>query len=248
MLLLSSLFLTLTSTQITAGELNIAVAGNFFKPLKKLSIEFEKNTKHKLNLSVGSTGKLYAQITHGAPFEIFLAADQKRVSALVEQKQAVKESQFTYAIGRLVLWSKDPDFIDQTEAALSSPNVTYIAIANPKTAPYGKQAINTLKALGLHQTLQDKLVLAQNVGQAFQYISSGNTQLGIIALSQVTANQKLTSGSAWIIPTHLYQPIKQDAVLLKKGESNPVAQAFLDYLKTPIAIEIIRSYGYEVET
>lgn len=238
----------LTSYSVSAGEVSIAVAGNFFKPLKVLATQFEAQSGDHAVLSVGSTGKLYAQISNGAPFELFLAADQKRVSKLVEQKLAVKESQFTYAKGKLVLWSKKPNLIDAQGKYLSATTLKRLAIANPKTAPYGEQAVNVLKNLGLYKKLKTKLVQGQNIGQTFQYVSTGSVEQGIIAMSQVTVNGKITSGSAWIIPSSLYQAIQQDAVLLKKGKTNPVAQQFLDYLKSPSAVQIIRSFGYEVDS
>lgn len=231
-----------------AGEVSVAVAGNFAKPLKVLVEKFESNTGQKVAISVGSTGKLYAQIINGAPFEVFLASDQKRPIKLVERNLAVKSSQFTYAKGKLVLWSKKIGGAELGEMFLSSTELKHLAIADPKMAPYGVQAIFALKNLGLYQQLKDKLIRAQNVGQAYQYLNSGSIEMGIIALSQVTENGKINIGSAWIIPHSLYQPIQQDGVLLEKGKSNPVALLFLDYLKTPEALQIIRSFGYEVDT
>jgi len=229
-----------------AGEVSVAVAGNFFKPIKELVTEFEAQSGHKVELSVGSTGKLYAQISNGAPFELFFAADQKRPAKLVAQKLATKESQFTYARGQLVLWSKNPNVIDAHGKRLSSPALKRLAIANPKAAPYGEQAVNALTKLGLYKQLESKIVQGQNIGQTYQYVSSGSVEQGIIAMSQVTVNGKITTGSAWIIPSDLYDAIQQDAVLLEKGKNNPVAQQFLDYIKSPAALKIIRSFGYEV--
>ena len=231
-----------------AGEVSVAVAGNFAKPLKVLVDKFESNTGQKVTVSVGSTGKLYAQIINGAPFDVLLASDHKRPRELVDSNLAVKSSQFTYAKGKLVLWSKKTDAVDQEGVSLSSTELKYLAIANPKMAPYGAQAVFVLKNMGLYQQLEGKLIRAQNVGQAYQYLNSGSIEMGIIALSQVTENGKITSGSAWVIPHSLYQPIQQDAVLLEKGKGNPVARLFLDYLKTPEALTIIRSFGYEVDT
>lgn len=240
------IILLLSSSFSFADEISVAVAGNFFKPLKVLAAQFEAQTGHNVQLSVGATGKLYAQITNGAPFEVFLAADQKRPTKLVEQQLAVKESQFTYAKGKLVLWSSDPALIDAQGSRLKSPDLQHLAIANPKTAPYGEQATRALKNLGLYEQLEAKLVQGQNIGQAFQYVSSGNVQQGILALSQVTNDGQITSGSAWIIPGSLYQAIQQDAVLLDKGKNNPAAREFLAYLKTPAALQIISLFGYEV--
>lgn len=238
--------LILMSNFAYAGEISVAVAGNFYKPLKVLAAQFELQTGNKVTPSVGATGKLYAQIANGAPFEIFLAADKKRPAKLIEQELAVKESQFTYAKGKLALWSSEPELIDAQGARLKSPELLNLAIANPKTAPYGEQAINVLKSLGIYKQLEEKIVQGQNIGQVFQYVSSGNVRQGVLALSQITLNGKITSGSAWVIPSSLYQAIEQDAVLLNNGLHNPAAMAFLSYLKTPAAQEIISSFGYEV--
>lgn len=235
------------ATVAYAGQVSVAVAGNFFKPIKVLAAQFEAQSGHKVELAVGATGKLYAQISNGAPFELFFAADQRRPSKLIAQQLAVKSSQFTYAQGQLVLWSKNPDVIDAQGKRLSAPEMKRLAIANPKAAPYGEQAVNALKKLGLYQQLQGKLVQGQNIGQTYQYVSSGSVEQGIIAMSQVTVNGQISDGSAWIIPSELYDPIKQDAVLLNKGASNPVAKAFLDYIKSPAAVQIIRSFGYQVD-
>ncbi|MFT6986036.1 MAG: molybdate transport system substrate-binding protein [Psychromonas sp.] len=241
------LFLSLISPLSLAGQLSVAVAGNFYKPLKVISAHYQEQTGHQILLSVGATGKLYAQISNGAPFEILLAADRARPSKLVEQKLAVQGSQFTYGKGKLLLWSSDPALIDAAGEILKSPQIVHLAIANPKTAPYGAAAIEVLKNLGIYQQLKGKIVEGQSVGQSFQQISSGAVELGIIALSQVLVDHKIASGSGWIIPTTLYQPIQQDAVLLNEGKTNPIAKDFLRYLQTPECKEIIRSFGYQVD-
>lgn len=244
--LLTSILLLISSTLCWAGEASIAVAGNFFKPIKVLAAQFEEKTGHRVQLSAGSTGKLYAQISNGAPFDVFFAADQRRPSKLVSDQLAVAHSQFTYAQGQLVLWSKDPSTVDKQGALLSSPTLKRLAIANPKAAPYGEQAINALQKMGLYQQLAPKLVQGQNIGQTYQYVSSGSVQQGIVALSQVMLDGHINSGSYWLIPTELYQAIQQDAVLLEKGKDNPVANAFLEYIKSPQALNTIRSFGYKV--
>lgn len=242
-------FLLVTFSNFSlAGDINVAVAGNFFKPLKVLIAKFELQTGHRVLVSVGSTGKLYAQINNGAPFDLFLAADQTRPSKLIQQNLAVQNSQFTYAKGKLVLWSSESNLIDAQGDRLLSADLIHLAIANPDIAPYGEQAVQVLKNLNIYQKLSPKLVLGQNVGQVFQYVSSGNIKQGIIPLSQVTINGKINSGSAWIIPSSLYHPIQQDAVLLNKGKNNAIAKSFLNYLKTPEALEIISSFGYEVDS
>ncbi|WP_354624065.1 molybdate ABC transporter substrate-binding protein [Psychromonas sp. MME2] len=241
-----ALIFSLFSHYTLAQQVMIAVAGNFYKPLQEIAAKFEQQSGHKALLSVGSTGKLYAQIVNGAPFDIFIAADQLRPAKLAEQHLALKETQFTYAQGQLVLWSKDPKQIDIQGKILSTNELNHLAIANPKTAPYGAAAITVLKNMGLYEQLTPKLVLGQNVGQSFQQISSGAVKQGIIALSQILDNGKIIGGSSWIIPTSLYSLIKQDAIVLNKGKQNSAAIAFLDFLKSPVCLEIIRSYGYKV--
>lgn len=243
---LFTLTLLLISKGALAEQVMIAVAGNFFKPLKVIAAEFERQSGHKALLSVGSTGKLYAQIVNGAPFEIFIAADQTRPKKLVEQHLAVIDTQFTYAQGKLVLWSKDKNQIDIQGKILQSKDLIHLAIVNPKIAPYGEAAVDVLKNIGVYQQLKPKLVLGQNLGQSFQQISSGAVKQGIIALSQVITNGKLISGSTWIIPESLYSPIQQDAILLNKGKENPAAIAFLTFLKSPTSQALIKAYGYEV--
>lgn len=237
--------LLLSCSLIFAGEVKIAVAGNFFRPLQALAKEFEYQSGDSVLISVGSTGKLYAQISNGAPFDVFLSADQIRAGKLISDNLAIKGSQYTYAKGKLVLWSSDPTVIDKLGKRLISPKLKHLAIANPKVAPYGKQAVAALKNLRIYAQLQDKLVMGQSIGQAFQYVSSSSIKQGIIALSQVTRDGEINEGSAWIIPNNLYQSIQQDAVLLNKGKDNPVAIAFLKYLKTASALKIIHSFGYE---
>lgn len=245
--MLGILLLAFISPLSSAGQLSVAVAGNFYKPLQVISAQYQALTGDKILLSVGATGQLYAQLINGAPFEILLAADRASPSKLVEQGLAVKGSQFTYAKGKLLLWSSDPSLVDDAGEILRSPQIVHLAIANPKTAPYGAAAIDVLKNLGVYQQLKDKIVEGQSVGQSFQQISSGVVSLGIIALSQLVVDNKIASGSGWVIPTTLYQPIEQDAVLLIKGTTNPIAKDFLRYLQTPECKEIIRSFGYEVE-
>jgi len=238
----------LLSCSVTfAGELSIAVAGNFYRPLQALAKEFQAQSGDNVKIAVGSSGKLYAQISNGAPFEVFLSADQKRPTKLIAEKLAITGSQHTYAKGKLVLWSSDPTVIDGQGKRLTSENLKRLAIANPKLAPYGEQTIIALKNIGVYDSLKDKLILGQTVGQAFQYVSSDSVKQGIIAASQVTRGGEINEGSAWLIPSDLYQVIKQDAVLLNAGKDNPVAIAFLKYLKTESALNIIRSFGYEVD-
>lgn len=234
----------LFSHSLCAGEVSVAVAGNFFKPLKQLATQFESETGHQVKISVAATGKLYAQIIQGAPFDLFLAADQKRPASLINKQFAIAGTQFTYAQGQLVLWSSNKETVDKQGNCLFSPAIDYLAIANPKTAPYGEQAINALKNLGVYRSLSSKLVQGQNIGQAYQYVSSGSVEMGILALSQVSEDGQVKQGSYWLIPDNLYQPIKQDAVLLTHGQHNNVAIAFLHYLRSAQAVQTIHAFGY----
>lgn len=240
------LFLSLSQINgAVAGQLQIAVSANFFKPLKVISAQFEKQSGHKVSISVGSTGKLYAQIINGAPFDIFLAADQRRPFALVEKGFALENSQFTYAKGALLLWSSDENQVDELGLSLRDPTLQYLAITNPKTAPYGSATIAVLKKLELYEQLKDKLVEGQNVGQTYQHINTEVVKQGFIPLSQVMIDGKITKGSSWLVPSDLYPEIKQDAVLLKQGENNPVATLFLAFLREDKTLSILHSFGYK---
>lgn len=231
-------------SQAQAGHAHVAVASNFAVPMKNLAAQFELATGHTLTLSSGATGKFYAQIKHGAPFDILLAADDETPARLMREGDAVQSQ--TYAIGRLVLWSDRPGFIDGSDAALRQNRFRRLAIANPKLAPYGATAVEVLDKLKLTDSVQGKFVIGENIAQTYQFVASGNAELGFVALSQVMQDGKLTSGSAWLVPATLHSPIRQDAVLLKRGEHNEAARALFDYLKTPgAALTLIRSFGYE---
>ena len=243
-LLLTSLLSVLFCSAALAGQAHVAVASNFAIPMKVLAAQFEQTTGHTLTLSSGATGKFYAQIKNGAPFDVLLAADDETPARLMREGDAVQRQ--TYAIGRLVLWSARPDFIDASDAVLRQNRFARLAIANPKLAPYGAAAVEALAKLKLTDNVQGKLVIGENIAQAYQFVASGNAELGFVALSQVMQDGKLTSGSAWLVPTSLHSPIRQDAVLLKRGENNAAARALFDFLKTPAAaLTITRSYGYE---
>jgi molybdate transport system substrate-binding protein len=228
-----------------ADEVTVAVAANFTAPLKQIAAEFEKDTGHKVVASFGSTGQLYAQIKNGAPFEVFFSADSRTPTKLVAENAAVGNTQFTYALGKLVLWSAKPDYVDANGAVLKQGNFDKLAIANPRLAPYGAAAIETLRALGLHNALQRKFVTGESINQAFQFVATGNAQLGFVALSQVMKDGRITRGSAWLVESGLYTPIKQDAVLLERGKGRPAAEALLKYLRGDKARAIIKSYGYD---
>jgi len=228
-----------------ADEVSVAVAANFTEPAKKIAAEFEKTTGHKVSLSFGSTGNFYSQIKAGAPFEVLVAADDETPIKLENEGGAVKGSHFTYAIGKLVLWSAKPAVVDDKGEVLKNGGFDHISVANPKLAPYGAAGIETLKALGVYDALSPKIVQAQNIAQAYQFVSTGNALLGFVALSQVIGEDgKVKSGSVWIVPEKLYTQIRQDAVLLEKGKDKAAAVAWLKYLKSPFASKVIASYGY----
>lgn len=228
-----------------AAEALVAVAANFAEVAGNLEPGFESETGHALTVSVGSTGKLYAQIKHGAPYDVLLAADRERPRRLVEEGLAVAGSRFTYATGRLTLWSAVPNLIgeDGTEI-LRRGGFRRLALANPKLAPYGAAARQVMRRLGLWQVLGDRLVMGENVGQAFAMIASGNAELGFVALSQVLSPRNATSGSRWDVPVEFYEPLRQDAVLLVRAADNGAARAFLAYLKSPSALALIERSGY----
>jgi len=229
-----------------AGEVQVAVAANFTGPMEKLAEQFQKDTGHKAIVASGATGKFYAQIRNGAPFEVLLSADDETPARLEAEGQAVAKSRFTYAVGRLVLWSAKANYVDATGAVLKTGDFTHLAIANPKTAPYGAAAVAVIDKLGLTARLQPRLVQGENIAQAFQFASTGNAELGFVAQAQVWRDGKFTAGSGWIVPATMHAPIRQDAALLTRGAKNPAAQALLDYLRTDKAKALIRAYGYEV--
>lgn len=233
--------------QATAEVAQIAVAANFTAPMKAIIQDFEQATGHEVKASYGSTGKLYAQIKNGAPFEALLAADQKRPSLLEEEGAAVPGSGFTYAIGTLVLWSADDQLVQDGPGLLKSGEFNKLSIANPKLAPYGEAAIETLEALGVKAAVEPKIVMGENIAQTYQFVDTGNADLGLVALSQVMVGGELSKGSGWIVPGDMHQPIRQDAVMLEKGQGNPAVGALLDYLKSEPARAIIHDYGYQTD-
>ena len=243
--LLSALLILLGSATAFADEVQLAVAANFTAPMKQIAADFEKDTGHKALMSFGATGKLYAQIINGAPFDVFLAADDETPAKLEREGGAVNGSRFTYAIGKLVLWSAQPGLVDPQGDVLRKNQFTKIAIAAPKLAPYGAAAVETMTRLGLLAKLAPKLVSGESIGQTYGFISTGNAELGFVALSQVYEGGKLRSGSAWIVPESLHNAIRQDAVLLSKGKGNKAALSLMAFLKTEKAKDVIRSFGYQ---
>jgi molybdate transport system substrate-binding protein len=228
-----------------AGEVQVAVAANFAAPMQKIATAFEKATGHKAVLSFGATGKFYAQIRHGAPFAVLLAADDETPVRLIKDALAVPGSAFTYAIGQLVLWSSQPGLVDDKGEVLRAPLPGKLAVADPQLAPYGAAALQTLDKLGVLAQLRKQLVVGENIGQTFQFVKTDNAALGLVALSQVMVDGRITAGSAWVVPAALHDPIRQDAVLLKAGEDNAAAKALLQYLRSDAAHQVIRAYGYQ---
>ncbi len=228
------------SAPALAAETNVAVAANFTEPAKEIAKAFEARTGHKLVLSFGSTGQLYTQITQDAPFTVFLAADAATPQRAVEDGLGVNGSNAPYAFGKLVLWSKTPGLVTDGDT-LKAGAFEKLAIANPKTAPYGAAAVEVLRSLGVHEVLAPKLVQGNNISQTYQFADTGNAEVAFVTLSQVIGHD---AGSRWIVPPGMHAPIRQDVVLLAKGKDDPVARAFLDYLNSPEAKAIIERYGY----
>jgi molybdate transport system substrate-binding protein len=243
--LVISLLITL-SIPSHADTLRVAVASNFSAPMQEIASRFEASSGHRLLLSLGSTGKLYAQIRNGAPFDLLLAADDKVPSMLERDGLAVPDTRFTYAIGTLVLWSAREGYVDDQGAVLSEDSFKHLALANPKTAPYGTAARATLESLGLEQTLRDRLVQGENIAQAHQFVASGNAELGFVALSQLLDNNgSISKGSAWVVPAKLHPPIRQDAALLTIARDSQAARDLLTFLKSEEVTAIIKAYGYD---
>lgn len=227
-----------------SAEVSVAVAANFAAPMQQIAQAFEQASGHHVAMAVGATGKFYTQIHHGAPFQLLLAADDDTPARLEQEGLGVAGTRFTYAVGKLVLWSSQPGLVDDKGEVLRNERLGRIAIADPKLAPYGAAAVQTLDALGLRDALQARLVVGENIAQAFQFVASGNAQLGFIALSQVMGPGRALQGSAWEVPATLHNPIRQDVVLLQPGRYNAAAQALLDFLRSDKARTIIHAYGY----
>lgn len=239
---ITAVALWLIANSPLADEVKVAVASNFTAPMKEIAAAFEQATGHRVSASFGSTGKLYAQIKNGAPFEALLAADAATPARLVDEGLA--SGAFTYAIGRLVLWSADPGLVDGEGEVLTRGGFAKLAIANPKTAPYGAAAAQVLESLGLSEVLAPKLVKGDNIAQAYQFVVTRNAALGFVAWSQVVLEP---GGSSWLVPQDRYAPIRQDAVLLKAGEGSTAALSLLDYLKGSEARALIEGYGYGID-
>ena len=237
------LVMLLAAGEVRAGQTLVAVAANFTDPAKEIAAAFKQQTGHDAVLSFGSSGQLYTQITQQAPFQIMLSADAERPHKLAEDGLGVASSLFTYAVGKLVLWSTDPQLV-KGEETLAHGAFRKLAICDPVAAPYGAASVETMKSLKLYDALRPKLVQGANITQAFQFVATRNADLGFVALSQLAGN---SSGSRWMVPQNLYAPIRQDAVLLKTGIGNEAATAFVAFLKGPVATAIIIKYGYVLE-
>lgn len=241
------LLAALSTSTLRADEVRVAVAANFTAPMQKISAEFERDTGHTASLVFGSSGKFFAQVVNGAPFDVFLSADAETPARLEQDRHAVSGSRFTYAVGRLALWSALKDKVDGQGKVLKEGEFRHVALPNPKTSPYGAAAIEVMQKLGVLATLQTKFVLAENVSQAYQFSASGNAEVAFVALAQIWKDGKLTTeGSAWVIPPEIHATLRQDAVLLSHGRSNPAASALLGYLKSDKVRNIVKSYGYDL--
>jgi molybdate transport system substrate-binding protein len=236
----------LTGASAQADQVSVAVAANFTAPMNAIAAEFAKDTGHKAQLAFGATGKFYAQIRNGAPFQMLLAADDETPAKLAQEGLADPASRFTYAIGTLVLWSAQSGYVDGKGEALKKGRFDRLALANPKLAPYGKAAVEVLTGMGLLDAVSPRFVMGENIAQTFQFASTGNAELGFVALSQVMKEGRIASGSAWIVPGTLHAPIRQDAVVLATGKDNAAAAALMKYLKGDKAKAIIKAYGYEI--
>ena len=238
---------SLPALPVSAGEALIAVAANFSRTMAELAARFEARTPHRLRVSLGSSGRLYAQIVNGAPFDVLLAADQAYPRRLEERGFAVPESRFTYATGRLALWSADPGRVAEGAEVLSSGEFRTLALSHPDLAPYGSAARQVLEALGLSERLRGRIVTGQNAGQTLSMVATRNAELGFVALSHVLARDGGAEGSRWDVPEGLHDPIRQDAVLLARAAANPAARAFVDFLRGPQARALIARHGYGVD-
>jgi len=226
-----------------AGETKVAVAANFTDAAKAIAARFKAKTGHEASLSFGSSGQFYTQIANGAPYEVFLSADVERPRKAETEGLSVPGSRFTYATGRLVLYSRTPGLVDGKGAVMKTGRFEKLSIADPKAAPYGQAAVETLTKLKLYDALKPRIVQGASITQAFQYVQTGAAELGFVALSQVINEP---GGSRWVVPASNHTPIEQQAVLLKTGANSEAAKAFMAFLKSGEAQAIIKRYGYEV--
>lgn len=240
------LFCLLLSATAHGAEVQVAVAANFTKPMEKIATDFERSTGHKAVIAFGTVGKFYSQIQNGAPFEVLVSADEDTPKRLESDELAVKGSRYTYATGKLVLYSTKPGFVDGNGDILKRGDFRHIAIANPKVAVYGAVAVEVMKQKNVYEELESKFVLGESITQTYQFVATGNAELGFVALSQIYKDGEYATGSYWIVPQADYPAIKQDIVLLKKGADNQAAKALLEYMKSDEVKNIIQSYGYSL--
>lgn len=238
------LVLGMVAAEAHSAEVQVAVAANFTGPMEKIVLAFERSTGHRAIVAYGTVGKFYSQIKNGAPFQVLISADAETPRRLEDEDLAIASSRFTYAVGRLVLWSPKTGLVDDQGKILKGGDFKHLAIPNPKLAVYGAAAVEVMEKLGVYEALSSKLVIGENITQAYQFVASGNADLGFVALSQIYKDGQLAPGSQWIVPQELYTQLKQDAVLLKLGQGNPAAEALLAYLQSEEARNIIRAYGY----
>lgn len=237
---------SLVSLPVYSSEVNVAVATNFAAPMERIVALFQKESGHTVKVSLASSGKLYTQIKGGSPFDVLLSADETIPKRLIQDGQAVGSSRFVYAVGKLVLWSSQPGFVDAKGAVLNKGNFTKLAIADPKLSPYGLAAKETLEKLVMWNAMQEKLIKGENVAQTYQLAATENAELAFISLSQIMREGKVSEGSWWQVPPELHNPIRQSAVMLAGAKDKIAAQAFLEFLKSNKAVAIIRSFGYEL--
>ena len=242
-LILLTLLVTLTPCRSFADEIRVAAASNFRDAMTALASQFEQASEHEITLIFGSTGKQFAQIKNGAPYAAFFSADSRRAELLERDGLAVRGSRFIYAVGKLVLWSPQAGYVDPDGKILEHGDFRHLAIANPDLAPYGEAAREALQALGLWDQLGPRLVRGENISQAFQFVSSGNAQLGLVAWSQLKRNDAVIEGSYWLVPASYYRPIEQQAVLLR---DTVAARSFMSFIRSDESAKIIRTHGYDL--
>lgn len=233
--------------EVGAAEVQVAVAANFTAPMQKIAADFEAETGHKAVLAFGTVGKFYSQMKAGAPFEVLVSSDRETPDALVRDGLAIGETRFTYAIGKLALWSATPGFVDDKGEVLRTGIFQHLALANPKLAVYGAAGQAVMKRLRVWEAIEPKLVTAENITQAYQFVASGNAELGFVASSQIVGpDGKVSKGSTWMVPADLYPPLAQDVILLTPGKDSAAAKALVEHLRSDKARAIIRSYGYDL--
>lgn len=240
-------FLSTGFRSLTAEEVRIAVAANFTAPMQEIAARFETETGGHVVVSGGSSGTLYAQIKQGAPFDVYFAADERWVERLADEGEGIDGTQFVYAIGKLALWSNRKGMVDPDGTILKKGDFGKLAISSPKLAPYGAAARETLKAIGVWENVRTRVIYGQNVTQTYQFVKTGGASIAFVALSQISKNGSIVEGSAWIVPEHLYKPLKQSAILLKRSDRRKICVDFLKFLKGESAKAIIRNYGYGIE-